>query len=145
MKKIILGIAMLSLGTFAFAQTTNTSDAPKKEFKKQKMDPAKIQEMKEARLLEMKQQLGLSDAQVSQLRTLDAKRSEANKANWEANKAERQQKMTEMKDRREQNEKEMKSILSQDQYTKWQAMRADKMKQRKDKMNDRKPMTGSTK
>lgn len=84
---------------------------------------------------EMKQQLGLSDAQVAKLNALQEKKSaerlQAHTKQMEAKKAD-------MKAKREQADNDLKQILTPEQYTKWQTIRKQKMEERKTKMMERK-------
>lgn len=119
MKRIILSTAFIVLGTLAFAQKT---DGDKK---------AKFEEKRTERLANLKSELNLTDAQVGQIRALHDKKIEAHKAEQQVEKA---NKRKEMKAKMEQNDQDMKSILTPEQYKKWQEKKAEKMKERKDKM-----------
>lgn len=125
MKKLVFSLALVTIGTFAMAQ-----HSPMK-----KMDKADMQQKKEARMQEMKQQLGLSDAQVAKLNALQEKKSaerlQAHTKQMEAKKAD-------MKAKREQADNDLKQILTPEQYTKWQTIRKQKMEERKTKMMERK-------
>ena len=121
MKKLVLSLAFVGLGTFAMAQQTEA----------RKFDKAQMHQKHEAKLQEMKKELGLSDAQVAQIKELNSKKMEARKA-------ERQEKVAQMSAKKQQHESEMKSILTADQYKKWEQNRAEKMQERKAKFSEKK-------
>lgn len=118
----MLSLAIVGLGTFAMAQNTQGK----------KIDKAEWQQKQDAKLQEMKQELGLSDAQVAQIKELKNKKASEHAAKLEATKEERAKKVADMKQQKEEMDKEMKAILTPEQYTKWQAIRAEKMKERKE-------------
>ena len=118
MKKIILSAAFLGLGVFGFAQQT---DQPKR---------GDFQHEKGERLQQMKSELNLSDAQVAQLKALHEKNKTERKQDMQAKRQERMQKMKE-------NDAEMQKILTQDQYKKFQEMRAKKMAERKENFREK--------
>lgn len=82
-------------------------------------------------MLEMKQELNLTDAQVAQIKTLHEKKAAERKAEMTAKKEDRMKKMKE-------NEAEMQKILTPEQYKKFQELKAKKMAERKEKFQDRK-------
>lgn len=124
MKKIILSTAFLVLGTFAFSQQATKMD--------KKVD---FQAKQQERLAKMKTEYNLSDTQVAQIKTLQDKKMEARKADMKIEKSEKRQ---EMKAKMDQNDQDMKNILTSDQYKKWQDNKQQKMAERKEKMGDRK-------
>lgn len=123
MKKIILSAAFIALGTLAFAQK---NDGDRK---------AKFEEKRTERLAQLKSELNLTDAQVAQIKVLQDKKMETRKAEMQVEKADRQK---EMKAKMDQNDKDMKSILTPEQYKKWQEKKEQKMQERKDKMATKK-------
>ena len=118
MKKLILSAAFLGLGVFGFAQTTSDRKGD-------------FEQKKAAHMLEMKQELNLTDAQVAQIKTLHESKAAERKAEMTAKKEDRMQKMKE-------NEAEMQKILTPEQYKKFQELKAKKMAERKEKFQDRK-------
>lgn len=124
MKKLILSVAFVVVGSFAFAQQT-TPTAKKENFE------AKQQE----RLAKMKTDLNLTDAQVVKIKELHEKKRAVK---MDQMKEQRQ----EMKLKMEKNNEDMKQILRPDQYTKWQEMKKQKMAEhkgmRKEKMEMKK-------
>ena len=130
MKKLALSLAFVAIGTFAMAQQTQAK----------KFDQKQDGERYEAKLKEMKSELGLSDTQVTQLRALHEKRKVELSASREENKEERAKKMEEMKAKKDQHEAEMKKILTPEQYQKWEANREAKMKERRNAIMQKKNM-----
>lgn len=115
MKKIVLSLAFVGFGTFAMAQV-----APKAE---KKMDPAKIEQKREEKLKMMQTELNLSSTQVAQIKALQDKKM----AERQQMMADRKAKMEDMKSRKTQYDGEMKTILTPEQYKKWEAMKQEKM------------------
>lgn len=118
MKKIFLTSAFIGLGVFGFAQTTQSRTEA-------------IEQRKAERLQKMKQELGLSDAQVAQIRSMYEQKAADRKQEFLAKKEER---MKTMKD----NDAEMQKILTPDQYKKLQDIKAKKMAERKELYQKRK-------
>lgn len=118
MKKLILSAAFLGLGVFGFAQTTSDRKG-------------NFEQKKAAHMLEMKQELNLTDAQVAQLKALHESKAAERKQEMATKKIDRAQKMKE-------NEAEMQKILTPEQYKKFQELKAKKMAERKEKFQDRK-------
>lgn len=110
MKKLVLSIALVAVGSFLMAQQTERKVANK----------AEMQQKHEAKLQEMKQQLNLSDAQVAQIRALKDKQ-----------KADNAKAQDKVQSGRQQSEADMKNILTPEQYTKWQTLKADKVQQKR--------------
>lgn len=82
-------------------------------------------------MLEMKQELNLTDAQVAQLKALHESKAAERKQEMATKKIDRAQKMKE-------NEAEMQKILTPEQYKKFQELKAKKMAERKEKFQERK-------
>jgi Spy/CpxP family protein refolding chaperone len=135
MKKLILTIAFVGMGSFAMAQQTTPQDKTTKAEMQQKM-----QQKEQQRLEQMQKDLNLNQSQVSQIKDLQAKRKAEMMAEFDKNKGDRQAKMEQMKAKRAQMDADMKKILTPEQYTKWQADRQAKMEQRKAMMKDKKMM-----
>ena len=98
----------------------------------------KMQEREQENLAQMQKDLNLSKDQMTKIQALHEKKKAEMRADFEKNKQDRMARMEEMKAKREEMDKQMKSILSQDQYTKWQADRKAKMEQRRQEMQGRK-------
>ena len=130
MKKLVLAIAFIGIGSFAMAQQTE----PKKLSPEQKQEMmAKRAEMKEKRMAQMKTELNLTDKQVSEIKVLQERRMAENKAQMEKNRAERKAKNKQMND-------DMKKILSSEQYAKWESNKKMKMEKRHEMMKGKKGM-----
>lgn len=130
MKKIILSAAFLAIGTFAMAQQNMD--------KMQTRDPAKMEQKRADNMKQMQSDLSLSDTQVTQINALHEKKMAERKANEPKMQAERKAKMQSMKSNKDQWNSEMKAILTPDQYQKWEAKKAEKMQNRKVKMQEKK-------
>ncbi|UMQ40120.1 hypothetical protein MKS83_11985 [Chryseobacterium sp. Y16C] len=135
MKKLVLAVAFIGMGSFAMAQQTTTTpqdrEAKRAEFQQKRA------QMKKEHLDQMQKDLNLNASQVAQIKTLHEKRKAEMKAEFDKNKEARQAKMDEMKAKRAQMDSDMKKILTPDQYDKWQADRKAKMEQRKVAMKER--------
>lgn len=119
MKKLVLSIALVGFSTFALAQQTQNAQAQDNT----RQDWSKMQNH---HVNKMQQELGLSDAQVAQLKALHEKR----KTQMHADKGNKDQMKADRKAWKDQNDADMKAILTPEQYTKWQNNRAEKMKNR---------------
>lgn len=135
MKKLVLAVAFIGMGSFAMAQQTTTTpqerEARRAEFQQKRA------QMEKDHLDQMQKDLNLNQAQVTQIKALHEKRKAEMKAEFDKNKDARQAKMEEMKAKRAQMDADMKQILTPDQYDKWQADRKAKMEQRKVAMKER--------
>lgn len=136
MKKLVLAIALIGMGSWAMAQQTTPQDRQARVAEmKQKME-----HRQQEHLDQMKKDLNLNQSQVAQIKELQDKRKAEMKAQFENNRADRQAKMDEMKAKRAQMDADMKKILTPEQYDKWQADRKAKMEQKRMAMKDRKMM-----
>lgn len=131
MKKLVLSVALVAVGTFAMAQQNQ---------RMQKMDPAKMEQKRADHMKQMQMDLNLSEAQVSKIKVLQDQRMAERKENAPQMQAERKAKMDQMKAKRDQNEAEMKNILTPAQYQKWEAMKKEKMQERGKMMKGKKMM-----
>ncbi|MDP9958240.1 hypothetical protein [Chryseobacterium lathyri] len=136
MKKLVLAIAFIGIGSFAMAQTTTPQDRQARKAEKHQ----KMEQKHQEHLDQMQKDLNLNESQVAQIKSLHEKRKSEMKADFDKNKEVRQAKMEEMKAKRAQMDADMKKILTPDQYDKWQADRKAKMEQRRVAMKDRKMM-----
>lgn len=121
MKKLVLSVALVAVGTFAMAQQTQ---------KMQKMDPAKMEQKRADHMKQMQTDLNLSEAQVAKLKVLQDQRMAERRQNAPQMQVERKAKMDQMKAKRDQHQAEMKNILTPEQYQKWEAMRKEKMQEK---------------
>ena len=131
MKKLVLSVALVAVGTFAMAQQNQ---------RMQKMDPAKMEQKRADHMKQMQMDLNLSEAQVSKIKVLHDQRMAERKENAPQMQAERKAKMDQMKAKRDQNEAEMKNILTPAQYQKWEAMKKERMQERGKMMKGNKMM-----
>ncbi|WP_250253631.1 hypothetical protein [Chryseobacterium sp. Marseille-Q3244] len=136
MKKLVLAIVFIGMGSFAMAQQTTPQD---REAKRAEMQQ-KMQQKEQEHLAQMQKDLNLNASQVTQVKALHEKRKAEMKADFAKNKEARQAKMEEMKAKRTQMDADMKKILTPEQYDKWQADRKAKMEQKRMAMKDRKMM-----
>lgn len=136
MKKLVLAIAFIGMGSFAMAQQTTPQD---KEARKAEMKQ-KMQQKEQEHMAQIQKDLNLNQSQVAQVKALHEKRKAEMKADFEKNKEIRQAKMEEMKAKRAQMDADMKKILTPEQYDKWQADRQAKMEQKRMAMKDRRMM-----
>jgi len=125
MKRLFLSAVFVASVSFMSAQETTKDQMPaKKEWKQ------RAKEMQQKRWDNMKKELGLTAEQETQIKAMNRKNMEDMKANQLARRKE-------LKERRQawmkKNDDQMKSILTSDQYTKWQEMKQKKSKMRKDK------------
>ena len=128
MRKLVLSVALLAVGTFAMAQNQ----------KMQKMDPAQMEQKRADHMKQMQSELNLSDAQVTKIKALQDRRMAERKKNAPQMQAERKAKMEQMKAKRDQNNAEMKQILTPEQYQKWETSKKGKMQKRGQMMKSKK-------
>ena len=139
MKKLVLGIALLGLGTFAMAQKTQPTEQQKAEWKAKKVEMQKMHEQKRVQhLADMEKELNLNKSQVAQIKAMQDRNIAERKAENERNIEVRKQKMQMMKQKREAMNNQMKQILSAEQYAKWEANKKAKMQQRKENFKNKK-------
>ena len=131
MKKLVLSVALVAMGTFAMAQQNQ---------RMQKMDPAKMEQKRADHMKQMQTDLNLSEAQVTKIKVLQDQRMAERKENAPQMQAERKARMDQMKMKRDQNQAEMKNILTPAQYQKWEAMKKEKMQERGKMMKGKKMM-----
>ena len=131
MKKLVLSVAFVAVGTFAMAQQNQ---------RMQKMDPAKMEQKRADHMKQMQTDLNLSEAQVTKMKVLQDQRMAERKENAPQMQAERKARMDQMKMKRDQNQAEMKNILTPAQYQKWEAMKKEKMQERRKMMKGKKMM-----
>ena len=131
MKKLVLSVALVAVGTFAMAQQNQ---------RMQKMDPAKMEQKRADHMKQMQIDLNLSEAQVTKIKVLQDQRMAERKENAPQMQTERKARMDQMKAKRDQNEAEMKNILTPAQYQKWEAMKKERMQERGKMMKGNKMM-----
>lgn len=121
MKKLVLGAAFLTLGTFAMAQQNQ---------RMHKMDPAKMEQRQADHMNQMKMDLNLTDAQVIKIKALQDKRMSERQQNAPQMQAERKARMEMMQAKRAQHDADMKQILTPEQYQNWKKNMQQKMQKR---------------
>lgn len=132
MKKLVLAIALIGMGSFAMAQQVPQDKKINREEMKQK-----VQQKEQERMAEMQKELNLNQSQIAQIKGLHDKRKAEMKNNFEKNKEQRQARMEQMKAKRQQMDNDMKKILSPEQYDKWQAGKKAKMEERRAMMKEK--------
>ena len=135
MKKIVLSAAFAVFGTFAMAQ---------QDGKMMQKDPAQMEQKRAEHLKKMQADLGLSDAQVAQIKALQDKRIAERNAQAPQIQAERKAKMEQWKAKKEQHMVEMKQILTPEQYKKWEENREEGRSKMKKRFAKRKGNTEET-
>ncbi len=139
MKKIFLSAAVFAMGTFAMAQQTPEPQKTRAEMMKQRAEKDQNREERHAKhMAQMKQELNLSDAQVAQINAMHERRKAERLTKPVESMEQRQAKSSEMKQKMQQKDAEMRKILSAEQYEKWNANRKAKMEQRKGKFQNKK-------
>ncbi|EIA08843.1 hypothetical protein [Flavobacterium frigoris] len=147
MKKLIIA-ALLVVGMTSFAQQGNKTDKRQGRAEMEKFTP---EQRNELMLKKMTLELDLSSKQQAQMKSVIAEKSAKREAMMEARK-ENKEKMTsdqrfamksKMMDEQIAMKAKMKSILSAEQFEKWDAMKAKHHKKRG--MHQRKGMHNETK
>ena len=137
MKKAPLSlVAVLALGSLvAFAPMTHAQD--KKDEKKEAKPEAPPGEKKRAgiqdRMQQMSETLKLTDAQKEKLKPIFKEEGEKLKAVFEDQNSSREEKAAKMREIRESGAAKIKPILTAEQLTKWEELRAEAQKRRKQK------------
>lgn len=131
MKKLVLSLALVGMGTFAMAQQ-RTMPAKDDQQRKEMMEQKRAEHM-----ADMQKELNLTQAQVSQLKALHEKHQAQREAQRKENQDLRKQKMEAFKKDKQQMDNEMRQILTPEQYAKWEAKKAEKMANRKAKFQDK--------
>lgn len=135
MKKIFSAIVILGLGSFAMAQQKpSVEDMQTKRVEMQQ----KMKQKQEEKMQEMQKTLNLTPDQVAKIKAMHEKRKAESQQDFQKKKADREVMMNQMKEKKAEMEAQMKSILTPEQYAKWQADREAKMKDRKAKFSDKK-------
>ena len=85
MKKLVLAIALIGMGSFAMAQQTNTATPQDRQARAVEMKQ-RMEQKQQDRLAEMQKDLNLNQSQVAQIKALQDQRKGEMKANFEKNK-----------------------------------------------------------
>ena len=131
MKKVILSIAFVVFGTFAFAQKTEARTLPEKMDESDRMEM--MEKRRAAHFEEMKKDLNLTQDQIGQIEALQKKNHEKREQQRAQNEEMRKQRMEMMKKEKQEMDAEMKKILTAEQYQKWEEKRQEKMEDRKER------------
>ena len=138
MKKVVLTLALVGFGTFAMAQTQRTPEQiAKMETRKAEMQE-KMAAKQEAHLAKMKTDFNLNDSQVAKIRDMHAEMKSTRQAEMSKRKEMNKESAAKMKAKREVMNNEMKTILTPDQFKKWEIQKMADQKERKSKMQNRK-------
>lgn len=133
MKKLVLGLSVLGSLAFTQAQIPNAPSEPRQErvaYQNSKNKDLKKGENQKGNHLErMKTELNLTDKQVSQIKALKEKQQKEREKEMAQQKAKFEQK-------REAYKKEMKKILTADQFQKWEEQ-GEKRKEAFKKMQEK--------
>lgn len=136
MKQLVLSLALVGMGTVAMAQQ-RTMPAKDDQQRKEVMEQKKAEHM-----AEMQKELNLTQAQISQLKALHEKHQAQREAQRKENQELRKQKMESIQKDKQQMDNEMRQILTPEQYAKWEAKKAEKMQDRKAKLQDKRMNKG---
>ncbi len=134
MKKFIIA-ALISVGTYAVAQQTPSIPERKAMMEQKKAEMEKTRAIKQQQhLAEMQKNLNLNEQQMEKIRAMQHRQMEERKVQLQKNREMEKDRMQTMKLKHQQREAEMKSILTPEQFAKWQENRQEMMAQRKAKM-----------
>ena len=138
MKKVVLTLALVGFGTFAMAQTQRTPEQiAKMETRKVEMQQKRAANQ-EAHFAKMKTDLNLNDTQVAKIRSMQTEMKSTRQEEMKNRKEMNKESATKMKAKREMMNNEMKTILTPDQFKKWEMQKMADQKERKSKMQNRK-------
>lgn len=127
LKKLNLTLAvMLIFGLFAINSYAQTNDTKTKKTPEQKA---------EKMAKKMQEKLSLSDAQYKSVYDL-ALSTINQRASLKANGTDKESRRAEMKSLMEKQESQLKGILSSDQWTKWEGLKAEMKEKHKNKHKD---------
>ena len=146
MKKLIFGMALIGMGSFAMAQQVQPTPQQRAERQAKRVEMQKQNEAKRAQhLAEMEKELGLDKTQVAQIKAIQDRNQAERKAENQRNMELRKQKMEVMKKKKQDMDNEMRRILTPEQYQKWEAKKQARMQERKEKFQNRKDDFGGMK
>ena len=129
MKKMIMALAAMTIGLNAVAQD--------KQARKVDRPRMSTEERVKARTERMTKDLGLSAEQAGRVEALDHKQAMEAEGARAANEKERNERRAEMKDRQAAYEKELKTVLTPEQFTKWQAKKGEVKAKHREKRTER--------
>lgn len=137
MKKLVFTLALVGFSTVAIAQRNSPEEIAAMKNRKMEMQEKRAEKQSE-HLAKMKADLNLNDAQVAKIQTMHAEMKSARQEEMKQRKEMKKQSAMKMKAKREMMNNEMKTILSPDQYKKWEAQKMANQDKRKAKMQERK-------
>jgi hypothetical protein len=130
MKKLMMALAVMTMGMTAFAQ-----ESPAAREDRPRMS---TEERAKARTQRMAKDLGLSAEQLARVEALNLKHAKEGEAMRASDEKERAMRRAEMKDRKAAYETELKTVLTPEQFTKWEAKKDEmKAKHREKRMERR--------
>jgi Spy/CpxP family protein refolding chaperone len=121
MKKIVFSLLLMGATGFAFAQQTTEPMKADRQAKRQEMMQKRQQNWDQ-----MKKDLNLTADQENKIKALHERNAADMKQKMAERKTDRENMKQEMKAKKEQNDAEMKKILSPEQYAKWNDIKAQK-------------------
>ena len=145
MKKLVLGIAFLGLGTLAMAQQKPAKNDNANWQEKRAEMQKKNDERRAQHLADMEKELSLTKTQVAQIKAIQDRNQAERKAEMQKYQDLKKQKMETMKRKKQDMDNEMRKILTPDQYAKWEAKKQANMEKRKEKMKQNKGNFGERK
>ncbi|AQX09153.1 hypothetical protein [Elizabethkingia ursingii] len=129
MKKIVFSLLLMGATGFAFAQQTTEPMKADRQAKRQEMMQKRQQNWDQ-----MKKDLNLTADQENKIKALHERNAADMKQKMAERKTDRENMKQDMKAKKEQNDAEMKKILSPEQYAKWNDIKAQKKAERQNKM-----------
>ncbi len=129
MKKIVFSLLLMGATGFAFAQQTTEPMKADRQAKRQEMMQKRQQNWDQ-----MKKDLNLTADQENKIKALHERNAADMKQKMAERKTDRENMKQDMKAKKEQNDAEMKKILSPEQYTKWNDIKAQKKAERQNRM-----------
>ncbi|OPB93427.1 hypothetical protein [Elizabethkingia ursingii] len=129
MKKIVFSLLLMGATGFAFAQQTTEPMKADSQAKRQEMMQKRQQNWDQ-----MKKDLNLTADQENKIKALHERNAADMKQKMAERKTDRENMKQDMKAKKEQNDAEMKKILSPEQYAKWNDIKAQKKAERQNRM-----------
>ncbi|MCL1662743.1 hypothetical protein BAS09_10975 [Elizabethkingia ursingii] len=129
MKKIVFSLLLMGATGFAFAQQTTEPMKADRQAKRQEMMQKRQQNWDQ-----MKKDLNLTADQENKIKALHERNAADMKQKMAERKTDRENMKQDMKAKKEQNDAEMKKILSPEQYAKWNDIKAQKKAERQNRM-----------
>jgi Spy/CpxP family protein refolding chaperone len=128
-------VALLLVGILAFAQE-KTQNHQRGTQGKTRIETADKNQTQAKRLEQMKQDLSLSDDQVTKIKALDEKYAQQQKEALGKSKEALNDSRNKMTDLKQQKENELKSVLTKDQATKYETLKSQETSKFKDERGE---------